>query len=64
MVNVGQLAREERGDEADEHDVFGSYRGSVIAGARWGAPMQRMTVPPARGVRRTSCTPRARGTGC
>ncbi len=64
MVNVGQLAREERGDEDVVLVGFGSYRGSVIAGARWGAPMQRMTVPPARGVGRTSCTPRARGTGC
>ena len=47
MVNVGQLAREERGDEDVVLVGFGSYRGSVIAGARWGAPMQRMTVPPA-----------------
>jgi erythromycin esterase len=48
MVNVGQLVREERGDEDVVLVGFGSYRGSVIAGARWGAPMQRMTVPPAR----------------
>ena len=27
---------------------FGSHRGSVIAGARWGAPMERMPVPPAQ----------------
>jgi erythromycin esterase len=48
MVNVGQLAREELGDEDVVLVGFGSYRGSVIAGARWGAPMERMTVPPAR----------------
>jgi erythromycin esterase len=48
MVNTGQLARERYG----EHDTvligFGSHRGSVIAGPRWGAPMERMRVPPAR----------------
>ena len=48
MVNVGQLVREKRGDEDVVLVGFGSYRGSVIAGSRWGAPMERMTVPPAR----------------
>jgi len=48
MVNVGQLAREEWGDEDVVLVGFGSYRGSVIAGVRWGALMERMTVPPAR----------------
>jgi erythromycin esterase len=48
MVNVGQLAREEWGDKDVVLVGFGSYRGSVIAGARWGAPMEGMTVPPAR----------------
>src|SRR5919107_1849553 len=48
MVNVGQPAREERGDEDVVLVGFGSYRGSVLAAARWGAPMERMTVPPAR----------------
>ena len=49
MVNVGQLARERHG----EHDVvivgFGSHSGSVIAGDSWGALVQRMPLPPARG---------------
>jgi len=27
---------------------FGSYRGSVIAGEEWEAPMERLRVPPAR----------------
>ena len=48
MVNVGQLAREEWGEKDVVLVGFGSYRGSVIAGAGWGAPMQRMPVPPAR----------------
>ncbi len=48
MVNVGQLARERRGEEDVVLVGFGSHRGSVIAGAEWGAPMQRMPVPPAR----------------
>ncbi|MFW5762262.1 MAG: erythromycin esterase family protein, partial [Cyclobacteriaceae bacterium] len=36
----------------DENNVvlvgFGSYKGSVIAGDHWEAPMQKMPVPPAR----------------
>jgi erythromycin esterase-like protein len=48
MVNLGQLVREAH----PEGDVvlvgFGSYRGSVIAGAEWDAPMARMAVPPGR----------------
>ena len=48
MVNVGQLVREAH----DPDDVvlvgFSTHRGSVIAGAEWGAPMERMQVPPAR----------------
>jgi len=48
MVNVGQLVREQRGVEDVVLVGFGSYRGSVIAGAKWGAPTERMRVPPAR----------------
>ena len=48
MVNVGQLVREEWGEENVALVGFGSYGGSVIAGAEWGAPMERMAVPPAR----------------
>jgi erythromycin esterase len=48
MVNVGQLVREQRGTEDVVLVGFGSHRGSVIAGAEWGAPMERMQVPPAR----------------
>jgi erythromycin esterase-like protein len=48
MVNVGQLVRQ-------SHDVdgvllvgFGTHRGTVIAAEEWGAPMERLRVPPAR----------------
>ncbi len=48
MVNVGQLISEQRGGEDVVLVGFGSHRGSVIAGAEWYAPMERMLVPPAR----------------
>ena len=48
MVNVGQLVREQRGAEDVVLVGFGSHRGGVIAGAEWGAPMERMWVPAAR----------------
>ena len=48
MVNTGQLAREEYGSNKVYLVGFGSYRGTVIAGEEWGAPMQVMEVPQAR----------------
>jgi erythromycin esterase-like protein len=48
MVNVGQLLRERHGTDDVVLVGFGGYRGSVIAGAAWGAEMERMPVPPAR----------------
>lgn len=48
MVNVGQLVRQEHEREGVVIAGFGSYRGSVIAGSEWGAPMQLMRVPEAR----------------
>jgi erythromycin esterase-like protein len=48
MVNVGQLVRQEHEAEGVVLVGFGSYRGSVIAGRAWEAPMERMPVPPAR----------------
>jgi erythromycin esterase len=48
MVNVGQLARERWGRDNVVLVGFSSHQGSVIAGEEWGAPMQRMPVPPAR----------------
>ena len=48
MINIGELAR----DAYDINNVylvgFGSYRGSVIAGDTWSAPMEIMEVPPAK----------------
>jgi erythromycin esterase len=48
MVNVGQLARQQWGEDEVVLVGFASHRGSVIAGEEWGAPMERMEVPPAR----------------
>ena len=48
MVNVGQLVRQRHEREGVLLVGFASYQGSVIAGEEWGAPMQRMPVPPAR----------------
>jgi erythromycin esterase len=48
MINIGQLAREQYGNENVYLAGFGSYEGTVIAGEEWGAPMQEMEVPPAR----------------
>jgi erythromycin esterase len=47
MVNVGQLVRERCWQDGVVLVGFGSHRGSVIAAEEWGAPMQRMPVPPA-----------------
>lgn len=48
MVNIGQLAREEYGEENVYLCGCACYRGTVIAGEEWGAPMQEMTVPEAK----------------
>jgi len=48
MVNIGQLTREHYGADNVYSVGFSSYRGSVIAGEAWGAPMEEMEVPPAR----------------
>ena len=47
MVNVGQLVRERHAHDGVVLVGFSSYEGSVIAAPQWGAPMQRMAVPPA-----------------
>lgn len=46
LVNVGQLVREQHQKDGVVLVGFGSYEGSVIAGAYWGAKMRRMNVPP------------------
>jgi erythromycin esterase-like protein len=48
MFNVGQLVRERHADAGVVLTGFGGYQGSVIAGAAWDAPMERMPVPPGR----------------
>ncbi|MGP8217240.1 MAG: erythromycin esterase family protein [Bacteroidia bacterium] len=47
MVNIGQLVSEQHLDKGVMRVGFGSYSGTVIAGAKWGAQMQRMVVPEA-----------------
>ncbi|TWF34961.1 erythromycin esterase-like protein [Chitinophaga polysaccharea] len=47
MYNIGELARLKYGDDKVVLVGFGSYKGTVIAGSRWGASMQKMQVPPA-----------------
>ena len=48
MINLGQLVRERHASEGVVLVGFGSYQGSVVAGPAWGAPWERMRVPPAR----------------
>lgn len=48
MVNVGQLAREIYSRENVFAVGFGTYQGTVVAGKKWGAAPEVMTVPEAR----------------
>lgn len=48
MFNIGELGRTHYGDKDVALIGFGSYKGTVMAGRRWGAPMQIMNVPEAR----------------
>jgi erythromycin esterase len=48
MVNVGQLVRQRHANEGVVLVGFGTYRGTVIAGDAWGAPLRCISVPPAR----------------
>jgi erythromycin esterase-like protein len=48
MVNVGQLVRQAHDREGVMLVGFGTHRGTVIAAEEWGAPMERLPVPPAR----------------
>ena len=47
MVNLGQLARQQAGQEKVLLVGFGTYSGTVIAAREWGERMERMNVPPA-----------------
>ncbi|WNS75140.1 erythromycin esterase family protein [Bacillus sp. DTU_2020_1000418_1_SI_GHA_SEK_038] len=46
MVNVGQLLREQEGEENLFIVGFGTHRGSVIAADRWGNNFRKMMTPP------------------
>jgi len=49
LWNVGQLVREQASKAGDVFVVgFSSYAGTVVAGRRWGAPMEIMEVPAAK----------------
>jgi erythromycin esterase len=48
MYNIGQLAREQYSENETVLVGFGSYKGTVIAGNKWGALMQEMEVPEAK----------------
>ncbi len=48
MVNIGELAREAYGKNKVYLCGFSSYKGSVIAGDAWGAPMAEMEMPEAK----------------
>ncbi len=45
--NIGQISRENLGEEAVLSIGFSTAEGQVIAGAQWGAPLEVMEVPPA-----------------
>jgi erythromycin esterase len=47
LFNLGQLAREHHKKEVFIVG-FGNYKGTVIAGDEWGAPMEEMLMPEAR----------------
>ena len=44
-VNVGQLVREQLTTHNPKIVGFGTYKGTVVAGAEWGAVMRKMHVP-------------------
>lgn len=48
MVNVGQLLREQYGENRVYVVGFGTHRGTVIAADQWGGEMQSMEVPEAQ----------------
>ncbi len=46
-VNIGQLAKEDLGEESVFAIGFGTYEGRVLAGRQWEGPLQVMDTPPA-----------------
>jgi erythromycin esterase-like protein len=47
-VTIGELARDRYGRDDVVLVGFGGHRGTVVAGASWGAPMEVMSMPPGR----------------
>jgi erythromycin esterase len=47
MYNIGELSRKQFGKDDVVLIGFGTYKGTVAAGKRWGAPMETMRVPDA-----------------
>lgn len=47
MHNVGQLVRQQHHQDGVVLIGFGSYKGTVMAGEYWGAPMKKMKLPEA-----------------
>lgn len=47
MVNLGQLVRQQAGQENVLLVGFGTHSGTVIAAREWGERMEKMNVPPA-----------------
>lgn len=48
MYNIGELARLQHHEKGVVLVGFGSYKGTVMAGKRWGAEMQVMPLPEAK----------------
>jgi erythromycin esterase len=48
MFNIGQLARKKYSKKEVVLVGFGSYKGTVIAGKKWGDDMRKMKMPDAR----------------
>ena len=49
MYNIGELSRKQFGRNNVVLVGFGTYRGTVVAGDSWGAPMEVMNVPAGMG---------------
>jgi erythromycin esterase-like protein len=48
IVNVGQLLREQKGEDKLFIIGFGTHRGTVIAADQWGVNLEKMVTPPAQ----------------
>lgn len=48
MINIGQLTRQSYGDQMVTLVGFTTYKGTVNAGAQWGSPMTKMSIPKAQ----------------